>query len=58
MSSYDGAVQWSYYNPAEKVVKVFVEQLPGSDAHVSIILITEKMEIHLNPLTGSVITKN
>lgn len=25
VSSYDGSVKWSYYNPYEKIIKVFVE---------------------------------
>ncbi len=25
VSSYDGSIKWSYYNPYEKIIKVFVE---------------------------------
>lgn len=53
LSSSDGALQWSYYNPQEPIVKVFVEQAAGSDLSLNIIVITERNELHLNPLTGT-----
>lgn len=52
LSSLDGSQKWSYFNPEEHIYKVFVEQHAGSDQILNIIVITERFEIHLNPLTG------
>ena len=58
VQSNNGSVKWSFYSPDEKIVKVFVEQKAGIDQHLSLILITDKSEIHLNPLTGSIYSKH
>ena len=52
LNSNDGSLNWSYFNPYEKILKVFVEQSAGSDEVLEIIAITESKEIHLDPLTG------
>lgn len=52
LDSKDGSLKWTYYNPMERIVKVFVEQISGSDMAVNIVVITERNELHLNPLTG------
>ena len=58
VQSNNGSVKWSFYSPDEKILKVFVEQKAGIDQHLSLILITDKSEIHLNPLTGSIYSKH
>lgn len=52
LDSKDGSLKWTYYNPMERIVKVFVEQISGSDLALNIVVITERNELHLNPLTG------
>ena len=58
VSSFDGTILWTFYEPTEKVVKVFVEQSAGYDNQLDIIVVTEKDELHLDPVTGTVRSKH
>jgi len=50
LQSFDGTVQWQFYSPQEKVVKVFVEE---NDGHSEVVLITDSKELRLDVLTGN-----
>jgi hypothetical protein len=48
VSSYNGAVKWSFYN-RQPILKIYVEQEAGSNLVHDVIVVTEKAVIYLDP---------
>lgn len=53
LQSNDATVKWTYFNPMQKIIKVFVEQQAGLDGKLSIVVVSQNYLIHLDPVTGT-----
>jgi hypothetical protein len=53
ISSADGSIKWTYFDPQEKAVNVLIEQTDGVDAHLDIIVVSENFLTYIDPWTGA-----
>lgn len=53
MSSADGSIKWTYFDPQEKAVNVLIEKTDGADAHLDIIVVSENFLTYIDPWTGA-----
>jgi len=51
LSSLDGSIQWTYFDPAEKAVNVLVEK---TGENVDVIVVSGNALTYLDPVTGSI----
>jgi len=54
LSSKDGSIQWTYFDPSDKAVNVLVESTGGFDSIVDIIVVSGNALTYLDPITGTV----
>jgi hypothetical protein len=48
ISSADGSIKWTYFDPKEKALNVLIEQTGGQDAHIDIIVVSENAVCYID----------